>query len=68
VVFLLPLPAQTRTLAAIKGAGILRIGLTGDYPPYALRDTDGSLTGADVVMAQALAKELGVTLKIVPTT
>jgi cyclohexadienyl dehydratase len=68
VVFLLPIPAQARTFAAIKAAGILRIGLTGDYPPYALRDTDGRITGADVVMAQALAKELGVTLKIVPTT
>jgi cyclohexadienyl dehydratase len=68
VLLLLPLPAQARTLAAIKAAGILRVGLTGDYPPYALRDTDGRITGADVVMAQALAKELGVRLEIVSTT
>lgn len=60
--------AEARTLATIKATGVLRVGLTGDYAPYSLRDADGRITGADVVMAQALAEELGVALEIVPTT
>jgi cyclohexadienyl dehydratase len=61
-------PATARTLAAIEASGTLRVGLTGDYPPYALRRPDGSFTGADVAMARAVAAALGVTLAIVPTT
>jgi cyclohexadienyl dehydratase len=61
-------PAQARTLAAIKAGGTLRVGLTGDYAPYALRGPEAQITGADVTMAQALADALGVVLEIVPTT
>jgi cyclohexadienyl dehydratase len=62
------MPADARTLAAIKADGTLKVGLTGDYAPYSLRGADERFTGADVIMAQALAKSLGVTLAIVPTT
>src|ERR1700761_1156350 len=61
-------PAGARTLAAIKADGVLRVGLTGDYAPYALRGPDGKITGADASVAQALAQNLGVGLEIVPTT
>lgn len=61
-------PVEARTLATIKAAGALRVGLTGDYAPYALRGRDGGVIGADVVMAQTLAGALGVALEIVPTT
>jgi len=64
---LLSLPASARPLAAIKADGTLRVGLTGDYAPYSLRGTDGTINGADVIMAQSLAKSLGVKLAIVPT-
>src|SRR6185312_13073174 len=64
---LLSLPASARPLAAIKADGTLRVGLTGDYAPYSLRGTDGTINGADVIMAQSLAKSLGVKLTIVPT-
>ena len=63
-----PMPVEARTLAAIKADGVLRVGLTGDYAPYSLRGPDGTITGADVTIAQALANELGVALEIVPTT
>jgi cyclohexadienyl dehydratase len=63
-----PIPSAARTLDAIKSDGTLKVGLTGDYAPYSLRDADGQITGADVTMAQELAKTLGVTLLIVPTT
>ena len=61
-------PAQARPLAAIIASGMLRVGLTGDYAPYSLRGADETITGADVIMARALAKDLGVALEIVPTT
>jgi len=64
----LAVPVEARTLVAVKAAGVLKVGLTGDYAPYALRGRDGSITGADVAMARALADALGVELKIVPTT
>ncbi|MGE7417946.1 transporter substrate-binding domain-containing protein [Methylobacterium tarhaniae] len=61
-------PAEARSLAAIKQDGTLRVGMTGDYAPYSLRLPDGSLKGADVTMAGELAKVLGVKVEIVPTT
>ena len=61
-------PGEARPLAAIKAGGTLKVGLTGDYAPYSLRDADGAIAGADVTMAQSLAKTLGVRLEIVPTT
>jgi cyclohexadienyl dehydratase len=71
VAFLLVLSCASvdaRPLAAIKAGGTLKVGLTGDYAPYSLRGADGEITGADVTMAQSLAKALGVRLEIVPTT
>lgn len=60
--------AHARPLSAIEGTRTLRVGLTGDYAPYSRRAADGTFHGADVTMADALAKLLGVTLEIVPTT
>jgi cyclohexadienyl dehydratase len=62
------MPVAAGALAAIKADGVLRVGLTGDYAPYSLRGPDGTFTGADVIMARAIAKELGVAPEIVPTT
>jgi cyclohexadienyl dehydratase len=59
---------EARPLAAIKAGGTLKVGLTGDYAPYSLRGADGEIRGADVTMAQSLAKTLRVKLEIVPTT
>jgi cyclohexadienyl dehydratase len=61
-------PSLARPLSAIKSDGVLKVGMTGDYPPFALRREDGDLAGADVMMADELAKALGVKLVIVPTT
>jgi cyclohexadienyl dehydratase len=59
---------DARPLGAIKAGGTLKVGLTGDYAPYSLRGNDGQITGADVTMAQSLAKALRVKLEIVLTT
>ncbi len=59
--------AQTR-LDDILARGVLRVGLTGDYRPFALLDkTTGQYSGIDVDLANNLAQALGVKLEIVPT-
>jgi cyclohexadienyl dehydratase len=59
--------AQSR-LDDIVARGSLRVGLTGDYRPFSLRDPDGLYSGLDVDMAKNLAGALDVRLEIVPTT
>jgi cyclohexadienyl dehydratase len=60
-------PAQAASLAAVQSAGVLRVGTTGDYKPFAFRDADGSYRGADITMARQLATSLGVRVEFVPT-
>lgn len=55
-------------LADILQRGTLRVGLTGDYRPFSIKEADGSITGLDADEAAALAKGLGVSLEIVPTS
>ena len=56
------------TLDRIRGAGVLRVGTTGDYAPFSLRRPDGTYEGADVEMALHLAERVGVAIAFVPTT
>ncbi|HYC21265.1 MAG TPA: transporter substrate-binding domain-containing protein [Candidatus Bathyarchaeia archaeon] len=44
----------------------LRIGTSGDYPPFSLRGADGSFTGFDVDVARAYARSRGRELSFVP--
>jgi cyclohexadienyl dehydratase len=62
------IPAAAADLAHIRASGVLRIGTTGDYKPFAFRDPDGSYRGADVTMARLLAADLGVRAEFVPTS
>lgn len=39
--------ADESALDAIRKAGVIRIGVTGDYLPYSFRDADDRLSGAD---------------------
>lgn len=62
-------PARAQAvLDAIVSRGVLRVGLTGDYKPFSIKDAAGSFEGLDVDMAGSLATSLGVKLEIVPTT
>lgn len=62
------MPAHAQAvLDAILARGTLRVGLTGDYKPFSIKDGAGQFDGLDVDMAQSLAKALGVKLEIVPT-
>src|SRR5437660_7192446 len=55
------------TLTRIRAAGVLRVGTTGDYTPFSLKQPDGSYQGADIEMAHDLAERLGVGIEFVPT-
>jgi cyclohexadienyl dehydratase len=54
-------------LDRIRAAGVLRVGTTGDYTPFSLKQPDGSYQGADIDMAYDLAERLGVRITFVPT-
>lgn len=53
-------------LAAIKEAGVIRVGTSADFPPFEFHtmvDGKDQIVGADVDMVNAIAKELGVEVK-----
>jgi len=54
-------------LQQIKDKGVINVGLEGTYPPFSFVDADGKLTGFEVEFSEALAKELGVKVKLQPT-
>ena len=55
-------------LDQIMKAGELRVGTTGDYQPYSHLLPDGRYEGIDIVLAEDLARSLGVKLVLVPTS
>lgn len=54
-------------LSTIKKAGEIKIGLEGTYPPFSFVDESGKLSGFEVELSEALAKELGVKVKLQAT-
>ena len=65
---LIAAPSLAADLEQVRASGVLRVGTTGDYKPFAFREGDGSYRGADIDMARQLARELGLTITFVPTT
>ena len=66
----LPPLAQAQSpskLDTILTRGTIRVGVPGDYAPFALRDAAGDVHGIDIDMAQNLAATMGVKLEIIPT-
>ncbi|QBO35122.1 transporter substrate-binding domain-containing protein [Periweissella cryptocerci] len=60
-------PKTDSTLQAIKKKKVLVVGLSADYAPYEFHQTikgQDQIVGFDISMAQAVAKKLGVQLKI----
>ena len=61
--------AEGGSLAAIRAAGVLRVGTTGDYKPFSYRiaspDAADRYIGLDIDMAPSLAQALGVRLELV---
>jgi len=60
------LPAFTQqVLSTIVKKGEIRIGMTGKQPPFSMKSKSGELIGYEVDLANALAKSMGVKLKLV---
>ena len=64
LVFCLPAVSQ-KTLDAIVKNGEIRIGTTGNQPPYSMKSKSGELIGFEVDLANELAARMGVKLKLV---
>ncbi|MEZ0154487.1 MAG: gamma subclass chorismate mutase AroQ [Candidatus Reddybacter sp.] len=62
-------PRDNNVLANILNSGVLRVGTTGDYPPFSYID-DGSekYSGIDIDLARNLAGSLGVELQLISTS
>ena len=61
---LLPRVAGATTLAELKAAGKLRIGVEATYPPFTMRES-GVITGHDVELGTLMCRSLGVTPEFV---
>src|SRR5690349_1155592 len=60
------LPAHAgENLAAIKSAGVFKIGTEGTYAPFTYHDESGKLVGFDVEIGEAIAAKLGVKAEFV---
>lgn len=57
--------SSTTGLAAIRKRGVLRVAMTGMYPPFNFFDAKNRLVGFDVDVSKAVAKRLGLPPKLV---
>ena len=64
MLYCLPAISQ-KVLATIVKNGELRIGTSGNQPPYTMKSKTGELMGFEVDLANALATNMGVKLKLV---
>ena len=46
-------------------AAELRIGVEGAYPPFSWKESDGTLKGFDIEIAEALCKQMGRQCKMI---
>jgi polar amino acid transport system substrate-binding protein len=60
--------ARADALGDIHKAGVLKVGIFEDFPPFASAGSDMSLHGYDIDVANALAATLGVKLTLVGIT
>jgi polar amino acid transport system substrate-binding protein len=57
--------AGSSVLSAVVDRGTLRVGMSGDQPPFNVVSKNGELIGLEVDLANALANSIGVDLEIV---
>jgi polar amino acid transport system substrate-binding protein len=60
--------AQADTLQNVTTAGVLKIGVFQDYPPFGSVGTDMKPRGFDIDFAEVLGKSLGVRVELMPVT
>ena len=61
-------PAKADVLDDVVKAGVIKIGIFEDFPPFASLGADMKIHGYDVDMADALAKAVGVKPELVGIT
>ena len=57
--------ATTRTFQQILASKTLRVGVS-IFTPWTLKDKDGKLVGFEIDVANKLARDMGVTVKLIP--
>ena len=60
-------PAEDTSLEDIKEAGVMRVGMCPEYPPFESLTEDGDIEGFDADLAAAIAEKLGVEVEFVNT-
>lgn len=65
---MLPTFANADALADIKKAGVIKIAIPQDFPPFGTVGTDLKAQGYDIDVAKLIAQDLGVKLQLVPVT
>jgi polar amino acid transport system substrate-binding protein len=61
-------PASADKLDDVTKAGVIKVGIFEDFPPFASLGADMKIQGYDVEMADMLAKALGVKAELVGIT
>lgn len=56
------------TVERIRRSGVLLAGTTGDYHPLTFLEPDGSYSGFCIELADAIARELDVDIRFIPTS
>ncbi|MEM0481905.1 MAG: ABC transporter substrate-binding protein [Nitrososphaerota archaeon] len=57
-------PAKPSLLDTIRSRGVLIVGTSADWPPFEYIDAQGNFAGIDMVIADRIAREIGVKLEI----
>ncbi|AAK78360.1 polar amino acid transport system substrate-binding protein [Clostridium acetobutylicum] len=57
--------SNDESLSKVKKAGVLKVGLSDDYPPMEFRDSNNKVSGFDIDMINAIGKKMGVKVQIV---
>ena len=56
------------TMAKVKQAGKIVVGVKNDYKPWGFLDPSGKIVGLEIDLAQEVAAKLGVQVELVPVT
>ncbi|HTZ37878.1 MAG TPA: transporter substrate-binding domain-containing protein [Stellaceae bacterium] len=54
------------TLAKVKAAGQISVGVKNDYRPWGFLDSSGQIVGMEIDLARDVARRLGVGVRLVP--
>ena len=52
-------PARSSVLHRVAESGVIRVGLSGDQPPFNMKDENGELMGIDIDIVKAMAMAIG---------